>query len=338
MPRLALLVAAVSLGACAEIEFGVPAGGGAAGGAGGGAGGPLAGGAGGAAPTGEQCLNGVDDDDDALADCADDDCTQVGCLDLPPEWIGPVELRSDDSPCEGDFSIGIASLKTSVDAPAARCSCSCTGGIQSCATAGFETFANQTCGNQIDKETLASGQCEVLTDLGAVDGYQVDPQGPAACTPAVDENLPTPSFDAQRLCGLPAPPAGCKEGTCAPSSGSCVYASGNLVCPSGFATSFTGSAGIVDSRACAPGSCNCGAATGGCGFTFELFDSPVCGGAPISSTMSTLCEAESFGNGPGSYSAVFTGVDGQFSCAASGTPTATGSVALSEPITVCCAL
>jgi hypothetical protein len=110
MPRLRYgLVLAIVLGAsaCAEIEFGVPAGGATIGGAGGGP--PQAGG--GSGPGGEQGLNGVDDDADGAADCADEDCAELGCVEIPPGWLGPVELREDDSACEGAFSVGIASLK-----------------------------------------------------------------------------------------------------------------------------------------------------------------------------------------------------------------------------------
>lgn len=328
-----LLAIAVLVTACAEIEFGVGAGGSPAGGASAGGGGsaPTAGGV----PTGEQCLNGDDDDADGLVDCEDDDCAAFTCLDIPAGWIGPVELRADDSPCEGAFSAGIASLKTAVDAPAAVCSCVCSGSIQTCDSADLGLYADFSCDSAASGEGLASGDCGSLTNLPGIDSYRIAPDvSGGSCSTSIDEVLPPVTFDARRLCGPPSEPAGCDDGTCAPTA-TCVYMPGDVACPSGFATSFMGNVGVVDSRGCAAGSCGCGAATNGCTFSVEIFGGGSCEGAALSATTTTACEGFSFGGAD--RSVLYTAAPGLTICQPTGSGSAIGSVSVSDPITVCCA-
>lgn len=331
-----VLAVAFATSACAEIEFGVPAGGAATGGAGVGGSGTLVGGGAGSPAVGEQCLNGVDDDNDGLADCADDECTEVSCVDIPVGWLGPVELRADDSACSGAFSDEIASLKSAVEAPPAECSCACNGNLLTCDIANLELFADGACGNQTGAEMLLNGDCTPIDTTG-VDSYQVTPEeNGGGCSIGVDANLPPPTFDARRLCGLSASSAGCDEGACAPSS-TCVYMPGNVVCPNGFGTSFMGNATLLDSRSCASAACSCGAPMGGCSFTLEVFTNSNCQGGVESSTTTTGCVAASFAGG-GNKRALYTGTIGLVSCPPAGTALPMGGVTLDDPYTVCCAL
>lgn len=63
------------------------------------------GGSGGEIPTSEDCLNGVDDDDDVLADCADPDCAvEFDCVTPVPEgWEGPYLVAT--APTEGALPV-----------------------------------------------------------------------------------------------------------------------------------------------------------------------------------------------------------------------------------------
>jgi hypothetical protein len=320
--------------ACAEIEFGVPAGGASTGGAG--AGEPLGGG-GGSPPLGEQCLNGTDDDDDGLADCADDDCPDVSCVDIPPGWLGPVELRDDDSACEGAFSVGIASLKNKVEAEPASCNCTCTGVPASCDGALVTFFALPGCLSEVSIVELENDLCASLSNAAGAEAYVVEPNlVPGACTSGVDSKLPPASFEARRLCGLPAESAGCDDGSCAPSA-TCVYMPGNVVCPNGFGTPFMGNAGLIDSRGCEEAGCGCTASGTPCSYVLELFDNQNCQGGVVGSTVSTACSNISF-QGGGDKGALFTASAGSTECGSTGIATPTGSVTVSEPMTVCCAL
>ncbi len=328
--RYVLVAIAVLATACAEIEFGVGAGGSQAGGAGGGGSVPT----GGDGPTGEQCLNGDDDDADGLVDCEDDDCGAFSCVELPAGWIGPVELRADDSPCEGVFSAGIASLKTAVDAPDAVCSCACSGSLQTCETADLSLFTTANCDGSSNGEGLVSGDCSAIQFGLGIESYRATPDiSGGSCSTSVDEVLPPVTFDARRLCGPASEPAGCDTGTCAPAS-TCVYMPGEVECPSGYTTSFVGNVGLVDSRGCAAGSCACGAATNGCTFLLEVFGGENCNGAALNATTSTACN--SFVFGLDDKSVLYTGTAGLTSCPPTGSPSAIGGVSVSDPITVCC--
>lgn len=332
-PRLGLVLVLATSG-CAEIEFGVPAGGEQPSG-----GGPLAGNsAGGGEPGTEQCLNGVDDDNDGLADCADDDCAELACVELPIGWLGPVELRADDSPCEGPFSAGIASLKKDVEAAPATCTCGCVGIPQTCDTADLTFFGTVICGNAQMQVQLTNGTCESVENVQGADAFTIEPNVVSgSCTSSVETSIEPPTFEARRLCGLPAEGAGCDSGSCAPSA-TCVYMPGNVVCPKGFASSFMGNAGIIDSRGCDEGGCGCTASGGPCSYTVELYDNQNCQNGVVATTSSTGCQPVQFGGGGGNRGALFTATPGTVGCVSTGSGTPTGSVSLNEPITVCCAL
>ena len=82
--------------------------------------------------SGEQCLNGIDDDGDQLVDCADPDCKGAGyqCSPNPPAgWSGPFAFYDGPSApaCPSSFSNEFANGGIGFLGPPAACSkCTCS--------------------------------------------------------------------------------------------------------------------------------------------------------------------------------------------------------------------
>ena len=175
LPLRALGLSSLLLtGGCTEIQFGsggtggIGAGGDAGAAVGGeGAGGGASGGGGaGGAPAGEQCLNGLDDDDDGFIDCEDPECESVTCVEIPPGWLGPIMLSPT---CGGDFSDPISELVTAVSAPPAACTCSCGAPVNACEEFALRTYGGGNCNGPSAPSPVVAGDCEALTDIAGDD-------------------------------------------------------------------------------------------------------------------------------------------------------------------------
>jgi len=331
------LLCVLAMSACAEIDFGVSAGGGGAGAGGGGA--STGGGAseGGGSAGAENCVNGLDDDDDNLVDCADSDCSAFACVAVPEGWGGPVELRPEETTCNGAFSVEVLTLKSSVVVESATCACNCAGGTPACDSVTASFYGSGECNGGASTQTLGNSLCETLDRVAGADSYLVHGVPPGLqCAVGVETAVPTPAFVSQRLCGPPTGGGGgCDEGSCAPTGQVCVYAPGSVACPAGFESPLVLFNDFVDSRSCLAGSCACAAPTGGCVATLALFDNLNCVGGVISTALTDICTNFNFGGGP-SYSAAVDVTPGAYSCTESGAGAPTGSVTLNAPTTVCC--
>ncbi|AKT39878.1 hypothetical protein [Chondromyces crocatus] len=97
----------------------------------------------------EDCTNGVDDDNDGLADCADPKCVEVSCVPtVPTGWTGYVALYdgapAGDPGCPSNFP-GQAYVGTDgITAPAAVCQCSCSAPSWTPGCAALETITIST--------------------------------------------------------------------------------------------------------------------------------------------------------------------------------------------------
>jgi len=254
----------------------------------------------------EDCQNGIDDDGDALVDCADDECTPgYACVpSVPVGWSGYVSLfdgvEVDKPTCPSTFPSaspfeGHRTLLTPMHSCSA-CSCGAATG-QTCDLADSITISDKNCGvtgvttNPLGVPANWQGACY---GPAGYQGGQTCAGGP--CNSSVRSAMPTvvggtcPSaggiVDKQPeqwgAFGLGCSDAplggGCgAAGVCQPKSvapfraGLCVFKPGEESCPVGpFSQQFVYYEKTDDTRACS--ACECDAPTGGsCNATIMVY-------------------------------------------------------------------
>jgi hypothetical protein len=331
-------------------------GGSSAGGAAGAGGNPSTGGAtgeGGSAGTGgaavtEDCFDGIDNNSDGMADCADSQCAGVVvCAELPPDgWSGPGyhyahALGTPKASCpptyaSQDFYAGLTYGP-------AQCMCSCHSPEGAVCTMTGTAYQDAGCTNPKTQFSLAScgncgGQCSSFTANTIL-------QSPGTCNALVTAGTaPAPSFtELHDWCGVPKSTAGCGAGkVCIPTppkgfpAGACIQKNGPQACPSSWPTALQVSdQTCTDTRDCAIGTCTCGQATNeGCIGTLIYFSSDGCDPATLVATYTAdgICHSEP----PGAirWAGSVNHQGGQ--CSPSGSATSTGSVVPQNVTTICC--
>jgi len=307
------------------------------------------------APT-EDCTNGVDDDCNGLADCADPSCTMAGfactAAAIPTGWSLVAYSATTRPVCPALYGAEQAIVSDPAGAPDA-CGCVCSGSSAVCAgTASYSGYPN-ACATGATSVNLAvnNGACGAVgTTVTAGDYYQLYFASTASaqqgtCSGAGKiTSAPAPTFSAGATCAAPAQlGGGCSAGVCAPPTGSvfaaCVAHSGNVACPTfGFTQQVlasTGSPGYVDMRAC--GACPCATSlTCGTVSNVALFDNATCAGG-AAYNINTGCQLAGGGAGIGSYEVAYA-VSGDATCQPTGSSNPAGSVTLDANVeTICCA-
>lgn len=296
--------------ACTSIDYSESVGGAGAGGAAGsgaaatvgGQGGGAAGG-GGAVPVADICGNGIDDDLDGFTDCDDPDCTEV-CNTLPMGWTGFVSVRATGC------SPGEVLAQRAYQSASGSSACGCTCGAPTCGTVVGTAYGSIGCGGGVITDTLGAS-CSSVGNQGAesVRVTSTDSCGAGAAA-LLDPSVTSESVD---LCTDP--------------RGSCVFKAGaGVPCPPEFPTSSPYDGVVADTRSCGVGSCQCDSPA--CGVAY-LHETHACQGSATALTLGS-CVSH---NGPAGLTFV---ADPDPSCTSSGTASASGSVSLSAPITVCC--
>lgn len=253
------------------------------------AGGGGADGGGGAMPGDEDCTNGIDDDDDDLVDCEDDDCTPAFlCVpNAPTDWEGPVaSFTGPTTPpdCPGDYdSVAYDGVSDLSFDPVTCNACSCTAPNTVCNASTLIGYEQSDCSDMLP---IAYGQSCDNANSGNFDYVQAAPPtaapGTGGCVESgggVDQS-PTPTFDVQaRLCDVTAATGGgcLSDQTCMPAVGSstyeeehCIHRAGDHACPPPFNDKrllFDGTPTLNDARDCT--ACSCpftGGCTGATGF------------------------------------------------------------------------
>lgn len=159
-------------------------------------------------PGGENCGNGVDDNGDSKADCADPFCGTYGCVsEGPADWAGYYALyegpAAEDPGCPSTFPIAEYTGNAGLSAPTPTCSaCSCP------------APTGQTC--TIAKVSISNASC-LTQQTGSACFFQP----PVAVNGICDNSSPFPQMN---TCG---PPVG---GTCPGGSQPCT-ASINISAP-----------------------------------------------------------------------------------------------------------
>ncbi len=277
--------------------------------------------------------------DASLALCDDDAGCGAGtkCTPfVPPSW--QIVLLTNTA-CSGAYPIRFTGLTTvAYNAPAAT-SCGCTGcGIQSpgvCnADASISTgaaCANFVTGIPADNSCQHSG---FNIALAAGDGIRaVQVETPPTCTaPAPTKTIPSFDGGAQNICTSNATGLCEFHSFCAPSTGApvCIAIAGAQSCPSGFKTMFA--TGATDTRDCS--TCTCGTTAGNCTGTMTLTTMGGCTNGNQTFAYDGGCIPGTVGSGwdhaqlgPGTPT-------GECHVADAGSPI--GTVAPTNPITVCC--
>jgi hypothetical protein len=343
--------------ASSTASSGGPSGGAGDGGAGDGGLG-ASGGAGGAGATGaEDCLDALDNDGDALIDCADDDC-QPGfeCVGAAPSrWQAYVRVRSVAYPSTPVPCPDGAAPATYFSGPtSATCSaCTCGGWI------------GGTCG--VPPATLwegsASCQGGTASDLGAVVSGAAchDPPlsgtiprsiallGPAplvdpgACPAAGGEVIVAPPWTSQEdVCSVAGPfGAGCGDGSlCVPrgtgeyDGPACITQGIDTACPAGWSDETQTYQGGIDERDCS--ACGCSVTGASCiGGSIAAYDHDGCKGQSVS-IASTACVdvTTKLDGASGSVRATVPPATGGSCVPTGGEPI--GTVKPTGPLTICC--
>lgn len=330
-------VAAVLVG-CTEIDF-VGSGGAGAGtnvgagtntGAGTNSGASGQGGAGGSQTGGEDCTNGVDDDGDTLADCADDDCGAVFVCSVPVDgWSEPARLRTPGEACDVDETLAIELVTAFVPVDNV-CACSCG---TTCDPAEITIYSTPSCNNVKGNNLMSDGECWKFNDNAS--GLRLNPS-PTNCTGKSSGLMDsTVNVARQKMCVPSGGGAGCAQGSCQPRP-LCVYQPGVVACPPEYPVLHDAFTDYVDARSCSAASCgDCVNPNAPCDGTLTRYDDGTCqNGATDTMTIADGgCTPVVLANGQ-SLKTDFTVVTG---CTSAGTGTMSGAVTGVGETTVCCA-
>jgi hypothetical protein len=310
----------------------------------------------GATHGGEQCNNMIDDNGDGAIDCADPNCSTFGCVPAPPDgWEGPSQLwlgnPSERPPsCAGSWTAE-QPLFVGLVAPEASCSdCSCgdpSGG--SCGLPDMDLLDTDDCDTfeATLGPTMANG-CDNFScsdDQGCgLEGESVPINGGSGCSASGgDATLPAVGWSQAAVLCKSSPGGGCGDDSCAPQPdsgfvGPCIHQLGETSCPPSHPSEIVAHADYDDERGCT--ACECGAPSGGCLGTTQIFDGSGCPGLPIETVVhnGSSCTgwvptqlAHSFKYVPGG------GNPGNGSCPSSGGDPS-GGVAPTSAMTICCAI
>ncbi len=241
----------------------------------------------------ENCLDGIDNDKDGSADCADSDCTEgFTCTDAPPDgWstvafergpgAPPVAMPCDSGAMPEELFVGPAG-----PAECAACSCGALTGT-TCNAPGLACFpgsAGCNFGQQNWTNNFQNGNC-AKPDIGA--SIQLSCRltsmtsvaEPGSCMPSVSDfpNKETWLGWAQ-ACAIKTSGGGCATGSvCAPKPAGtqslCIRQDGKNACPANWQQVDT-YASATDDRACAD--CSCAPSATCTGGFYRVFDLDAC--------------------------------------------------------------
>jgi hypothetical protein len=323
---------------------------------------------------GEDCTNGIDDNDDGLIDCQDPGCSGVSCVAaIPMGWQGYVALYdgppAKDPGCGGDFPRSVFTGHGSLQDVPAKCS-TCTCGApqsQTCAIPDI-VVSDATCtGAPSCTPSLPvppgwDGTCNDVTSLpgGVTTCGTSCTTGSSAChvsvraaTPVVTGGSCTPSTQkavipatawgaAGEACAAnPNQAAGCAPGqACLPKpsglfeKGLCIYQTGDSMCPGQFTQKHVFYQDATDTRACTD--CACDAPAGSiCVMNIKVYAGATCTGGLLQSFTAGGCASLLNNPAVGAHQATVAQPPTGGMCAATGGQ-AMGTQAPTSPTTFCC--
>lgn len=313
-------------------------------------------------PVLENCLDGLDNDNDAMIDCADPDCDPgFECVDPAPDgWQGYFRVRTTPFPnmnvamCP-DGSMPATYFDTPQDAACEACSCGAWAGA-TCAPAPLTCYDNsQNCGgNQtIDLTPQAlNGACYNTPNLPGTVNRSCRLTGASsvsntgACPPTGGAIMTTDLWENQNdICGAAMPGGGgCNnpQKVCVPRGGGdydgpvCIRKEGSNVCPPDFDDKSIEMAQTgMDKRMCSPCGCDVSDVTCTAG-SYTIYDFDDCQGASTITVNNMNCTnaTQILDSETGSVMPTLPVAMGGTCKAKGGEPM--GTVELEAPITVCC--
>jgi hypothetical protein len=284
----------------------------------------------------ERCFDGIDNDCNGLADCADPACA-AGATCIPDPALLDVAVRvAPDAACPNGFATPI-DLRSGLNTGAGCTACGCTAGALTCqaeiAVLATNSGGPYACDSTVTSRLVrdADGCTFVANALGI--GNLAGIKAAVACTPGTTAPLPATWASSVRLCKTADIGTGCEAGfVCAPivqapAAERCVVSAGSKPCPAGYATKGALYARYDDTRAC---SCACEGA-GDCTGTSVVQYQDACTATPtVLATGSRTCTG-----GKHDWYAAITGTPaGKAICTPK--PNVTGTLAPADPHTVCC--
>jgi hypothetical protein len=305
----------------------------------------------------EDCLNGVDDDDDGAVDCEDSDCSPFFyCVPSVPEgWEGPVALweGAGVAPgCDSYYPVGAATLPSRLLAPAEPnlCpECSCTSPSAAlCSSASLEYFADADCGESLGSVEVgeACSAASVSHAAGArpVAARFAPRQDLSVECSAVADGVPVSppvALEKVRACGQPGLTGlGCQSKQhCLPrplppfASSICIHKRGEFDCPAGFPEARPRYYQVAsDGRFCRP--CLCGAVT--CRGSVSDSTDDFCSSTTTNiSPGQCVPVAEDDSMGADTRSVSFDAEAGA-ACSSAGPSRPDGDYTLTSPVSYCC--
>ena len=309
----------------------------------------------------EDCLNGIDDNGNGLADCNDPQC-QAGytCVaPAPAGWggVGWVDAQAAVQ-CPLPFKPATKLFNQSqLSAPPASCTCGCTAPANVSCSMSMSCSAGATCTNST--MTAVPAGCTTWPDPA--------PNGTSSCTltpPAATGGECKPGASAGLTPMQWAPSArGCMTqtgGACsdvskqcvaklAGATGPCIAAVGDLACPLGSPYSkktlyYDGNA--TDTRGCNGAGCTCGGpqgstcgcGVGNCGVGIHTLNNCTAGFVKLIPPTGVCTTFSETGNPDSSWGALRLGilVASSGTCPPGGSASPTGGVTPTGPVTVCC--
>jgi len=297
----------------------------------------------------ENCTNGVDDDGDGDADCADADCTMGGyvCLDkLPNGWAGPYALFEGatgmvPASCPSEFPTSFATGNSELNAPAATCkACSCTPPAVTCTAGNISSYNQNNCPNN-GTSVAQDGTCQTVS--GSPNSFKAAAPTAMAmgmCTSAGGgvNTTPMPTWGKEdRVCGDAPLGVGCSgTAVCAPPAPTgasfCIARQGEQTCPGTYPQKHVIYKDVVDTRDCT--ACSCSNGTVSCTASTALYASADCTGTALDTLVNdgTVCSMTT-----GAMSFKVTTMAGNATCqTAGGMPTGDAVGDPASAITVCC--
>lgn len=309
------------------------------------------------APSAEICNDGIDNDCNGLADCADPACSAKSKCEPPIAngWTLVAYDATTADACPQGYGNPTDVVSITGSAQQATCGCACSLGTPPSCVSGSSisvyTNGQQQCpiGPAPWFQTNGAGGCvdflgQVASKPGS--GARVTPLGPSggSCTATPSNPPPPPPPTAHgRVCSVQGSlGGGCPGGgVCAPVvSGAfaiCVQANGDVACPSGYPSKSVVGTSVQDTRACS-GSCTCGAPTATCANAkLSLFANTGCTGHQLDLTADDKCDTVN--DSPNNnYSSWKYQADAQLAACGNptSTPTPSGGVSLQNARTICC--
>lgn len=286
----------------------------------------------------EICDDGIDNDCDGKADCADDTCHEgfTCAAGAPDEWKLMALAEGAGPSCPTGFGDAKDVRTVHGAGGPASCACDCGGAVSCSPSELVAAFGKDASCNGSTLNFAVKATCEKQNiNIGASTFAKVTAGTASACG-GTKAGVPAPLRDS-RTCAVAKVGGGCAAGqVCVPRTPNtfaiCVTRPGSVACPDAFPGMLRAGTTVNDTRTC--GACTCNAAP--CTGELHLFDSKDCSTAEklkISVTAppgacSQLTNGAFQARG---YTATVTG-----GCVPAGAPSSAGALTLADESTICC--